>query len=130
MAHSKYTPERVDTILTAIRGGNYSETAASLAGVGKSTFYEWVEKYPDFADAVEEAKSEAEANMVALIVTAARTSWQAAAWYLERTKYKRWGRKDKIEHSGKIETVDAIDAEIERLRVEIAAIPERELSAS
>jgi transposase len=91
---SKFTVERQEQILEAIRGGNYLETAARAAGVGKSTFYEWLERFPDFADAVESARAEAEARNVAIIEKAAQASWQAAAWWLERSFPYRWGRRD------------------------------------
>jgi len=32
-------------IITAIRAGNYIETAAAYAGVNKSTLYEWLKRW-------------------------------------------------------------------------------------
>jgi hypothetical protein len=90
---AKFTPERQERILDAIRAGNYVETAALAAGIGKSTFYEWVERFPDFADAVQKARAEAETRYVAVIEKASTTSWQAAAWWLERSAPSRWGRQ-------------------------------------
>ena len=98
---SKRTPEIEAKIIEAVRGGNYIETAANYAGIGKSTLYEWQSRFPDFADAIQKARAEAETRNVTLIQQAARTQWQAAAWYLERSYPSRYGRKDRldIEHS-------------------------------
>jgi hypothetical protein len=90
---TKFTPERQEQILRGIRAGNYVETAALAAGIGTSTFYEWVERFPDFAEAVQKARAEAETRYVAVIENAATTSWQAAAWWLERSAPSRWGRR-------------------------------------
>ena len=92
---TKCTPERQERILQAIRAGNYVETATLAAGIGKSTFYGWLDRYPDFADAVQKARADAETRYVAVIEKAAGTSWQAAAWWLERTAPDRWGRRER-----------------------------------
>jgi hypothetical protein len=90
---TKFNAQRRKRILDAIRAGNHIQTAALAAGVGRSTFYEWLERFPDFADAVKSARAEAETRYVAVIEKAAATSWQAAAWWLERSAPSRWGRR-------------------------------------
>lgn len=105
---SKLTPERLKRIVDAIRAGNYVETAAEYAGIGKTTFYRWMEQgekasrgiYRDFRDAVMRARAEAEARNIALIQKAAPDDWRAAAWWLERAFPDRWGSRQKLEHSG------------------------------
>src|SRR5690625_7108873 len=39
---TKLTPEVHDTIVDALRAGNYIETAAALAGVSKVSLYAWL----------------------------------------------------------------------------------------
>jgi hypothetical protein len=39
---------------------------------------------------------------VSIISLAAETDWRAAAFYLERTAPERWGRRDRIEHQGRV----------------------------
>lgn len=112
---TKLNPEIKNKIVTAIRAGNYIETAAAYAGISKNTLYDWlrrgerekqrVEKNPrykirkseqpfvDFSDAVEKALAEAEVRDVAIIAKAAEDQWQAAAWRLERKFPDKWGRK-------------------------------------
>jgi transposase len=98
---TKLTPETQARIIQALEAGNYFETACGYAGIGKTTAYRWLEQgeqqssgiYRDFRDAVEKASSNAEARNVALIQQAAKDTWQAAAWWLERRAPDRWGRQ-------------------------------------
>ena len=104
--HSKLTPEVQERIVSAIRGGNYLEVAAQYAGIDSGTLHRWMKKandpeaddrYRQFRDAVESARSAAEVRNVALIQQAANDgTWQAAAWYLERTAWQRWGRRTMV----------------------------------
>jgi hypothetical protein len=52
------------SILRAIRAGSYIEPACAAAGVGYSTYREWVNRYPEFAEAVERAQAGAEVGLV------------------------------------------------------------------
>jgi hypothetical protein len=53
-----------------------------------------------FWQAVKKAEAEAEAAAVLHIKKAAQSSWQAAAWYLERKHKDRWSRQDRVTHEG------------------------------
>lgn len=72
----------------------------------------WI--YALFLHRFEKAKAVAEAAALGNIRAAARAgSWQADAWYLERTRPDKYGRKIVAEHQGsasgppvKVETVD------------------------
>jgi hypothetical protein len=102
------TPELQETIVGALRAGNYIETAAALVGIHHDTLREWVKKgrkgdprYEAFAAAVAQAIASAEARDLAVIGKAAGEHWQAAAWRLERRFNDRWGRKNDVALSGK-----------------------------
>jgi hypothetical protein len=108
---TKLTPEVEERITTAIRAGNYQETAALYAGISETTFYRWMEsglsdepenqQYRQFREAVEKAKAAAEIRDVVLIDKAAQDgSWQAAAWKLERKFPQKWGRVTRTEITG------------------------------
>lgn len=92
----------------AIRGGNYANVAAQYAGIGERTFYTWMERgaadeepYAQFRQAIKEAEAQAEVRNMALIQQAAQAgTWQASAWYLERRYPSRYGRRERLEHSG------------------------------
>jgi transposase len=108
---SKLTEDRKSAIIDSLRAGNYLETAAAGAGVHRDTLNEWRKQFPDFSDAVEKARAEAEEQHVAVIRAAARDSWQAAAWWLERSYPHRWGRRDRVYQSvvGSVEIKLAFD---------------------
>jgi len=93
---SKYTPAKHDKICEIIRMGNYQETAALCVGISTTTYYDWLHKFPQFADAVKRAEAEAEERDIQVIDKAAKTSWQAAAWKRERKDPEKWGRRDKL----------------------------------
>lgn len=121
---TKFTPERTERLIEAIRAGNYRITACQYAGISKHTLRNWIAiaqgpdappEYLDFLAALEKAEAEAEAYDLALIRNAARgekdpatgeytvkPQWQAAAWRLERKNPERWGRRDatKVELTG------------------------------
>lgn len=89
-------------MVQAIEGGNYAPTAADYAGIGVSTHYDWLKKgesgetpYAEYLEAIKKAEAVAEVRNVTLIQAAAQNTWTAAAWYLERKHYDRWGRKDR-----------------------------------
>lgn len=109
-APTKLTPELQATVVSFIRAGAYVETAAVAAGINKTTLYDWLKRgvaqtkgiYRDFSNALEKAQAEAELLDINRINKAAADGvWQAAAWRLERKYADRWGRKDRIEHTGK-----------------------------
>lgn len=126
------TDEIQKKIVDAIKMGNYIETAASYAGVHKSTLYDWMKRgaryeegksdpgdiiFANFSDAIERAMTEAEMRDVLLIGNAAKKNWQAAAWRLERKFPDKWGRKDRVnlEHSGALEVNGSLDVRLNHM---------------
>lgn len=135
---SKLTPAVHDHLVEAIKSGNYIETAVRACGIGVSTYYGWMERgeadlangkdtpYAELSEAIRKAEGEAETDALGEIRKAARDSWQAAAWYLERKFPARWGRKDRVEHTGKdgdaIKLSHDYDREVDEL---VAALREQ-----
>jgi transposase len=106
---TKYTPDRIERFLEAVRAGATFRLACQYAGIDHETYTRWRERYVDFADAVKEAEGGAVVGWLDKIDKAASDgSWQAAAWKLERRYPDDFGRRDRIdqtvEHSGKVET--------------------------
>ena len=105
----KLNPDTQERIVSAIAAGNYNSVAAQYGGISEGTFYRWMEQgekassglYHEFHEAVKKAESQAEVRNVAIIERAAQDTWQAAAWWLERKHFARWGRKERIEATGK-----------------------------
>lgn len=137
--HTLLTPDLQEKIVELIRLGNYAEDAAGASGISRSTFFGWIVRgraeqerlraYPntpvradekpflEFLNAVEKARDEATARNVAIIQReASKGTWQAAAWWLERTRQHTFGRKERVEMTGeggaplRIQ-VDAVDLE-------------------
>jgi hypothetical protein len=107
-----------DRIVSAVRAGSYLDDAATLVGISRHTLLLWLRNgrdaqdrhesghkltdrdrlYLDFLNAVETARAEAQLRNIAIIQKAANEgTWQAAAWYLERTNPRKWGRHETVE---------------------------------
>lgn len=74
MANAKYTPERVARICNAIAEGKTNEQAATMGGISKDTFYEWMKSNPDFSDHIKKAKAQYEDWLMNGILEDARNS--------------------------------------------------------
>jgi len=131
--HTKLTPETHNKIIQALKAGNYLETAAQYANIDQATVHRWLNRgadetepdprYREFREAVQNARAEAEARNVALIQKAANEgTWQAAAWFLERTAHSRWGRKASLEVSGEGGGAIIVDVDAQALEAKIRAI--------
>lgn len=104
----KLNAQTQEKICQAIRGGNYAVVAARYAGISTKTYYAWLERgerepnsiYGEFLHAIKDAESTAEVQAVAEVRLAGRESWQASMTWLERKFPDRWGRREKVEHSG------------------------------
>ena len=86
---SKYTPERVETILKALRKGVSRETAAKMAGINPCTFHRWCKERPEFKAEVDKTDAAREQYLVGLIEEYALKDWRAASFLL-KSRYKGW----------------------------------------
>ena len=101
----KLTPEIIGRIADAVRAGNTREAAAASVGIGETTLYRWLQRarrgaggpFREFWEALDKADAEAEMAMVAVVTTAAKTNYKAAAWWLERRRPDTWGRKERVD---------------------------------
>lgn len=98
---STLTPERMEKIFALIREGNTRRCAAECNGVAYNTLRQWVrlgragqEPYASFATGLQEAEAAAEAWHVSNIKRHAEGSFAASAWWLERVRYKTFGKRD------------------------------------
>ncbi len=106
---TKFTPERIERFLQAVRLGAPYRLAAQYAGIDHATFYRWIESNATFATQVKEAEGAAVIGWLAKIEKAANEgSWQAAAWKAERRHPDDFARKERVEQtvevSGHIDT--------------------------
>lgn len=105
-ARSRLTAQTIEQIAAVVRAGATIAVAASVAGVSERTIYGWLERgdlertakrdarHRELRQAVERARAEREAALVAKINFAAtRGSWKASAWLLERRYPERWAAR-------------------------------------
>jgi transposase len=101
---SKLNDELCTVILDSIEKGNFLKTACEVAGVSYKVFREWMllgesndpkyAKFRAFREAVRRARAKAEADTVEAIRS--NETWNAKAWYLERSFRKRWAPVNKV----------------------------------
>jgi hypothetical protein len=112
------TKDLVELIINAFLMGNYATVVSDYAGITPQTLYNWLNKgeelsreedkeldeieqlFVDLFYGVKKARALSEMKSVEVIRSASQTSWQAAAWYLERTANDRWGRVVRTEVTG------------------------------
>ena len=81
-----------DDIISYIREGDSNILACKKVGISKSTFYEWLESYPDFSDSLKKARKEFRETIVQ---TLELSLWKRAAGYeIEESKNEYRTLKD------------------------------------
>ena len=112
---SKLTKQLTDDFCQALHDGLTFAGACDLVGISPATFHEWMARaegthaerpqapeFVEFANAVKEARAVRDRRYVKVIEKAAEDgTWQAAAWFLERTNRKEFGRNESVEITGK-----------------------------
>lgn len=104
----KYSEVIVKEICDWIAKGASNKEASSLSGIGEETFYGWLRKTDadgkpnpeykaEFSESIKKAYDRRKVTLVNRIIVAAARSWQAAAWYLERTDPEHYGPKGRLE---------------------------------
>lgn len=99
MARERLTKARHTTLVELARNGVSNRVAAKAAGIGESTYYEWLEKgkpggppaYRAFRKAIELAKAELVSEVTQALVTSARKgNVRAQTYLLERLDPDAW----------------------------------------
>ena len=90
----RLTPAVALKFLTCVRLGNYRETAAAYAGIGKATMYRWLGSprppFVAFRMAVEQAEAQVEVEVVANLMRLSAESTRAAEFWLTHRYPARW----------------------------------------
>jgi hypothetical protein len=93
---SRLTAQVQHALTTCLRAGATRRAAVSYAGVGETTFYVWLERNREFRAAVLKAEADAQVRNVALLQRAAESTWQAAAFWLERRCPEDFGLRQRV----------------------------------
>src|SRR5689334_791881 len=111
------TPAKHKAIVKAIREGNRPASAARLVKVHHSTLFRWLREgeadpespYRKLWEDCEQALAEWEAEMVELVVDAARSrkpgTWTAGMTLLERRMPEHYGRRDAVAVEGRVDHI-------------------------
>ena len=102
---TKYTPDVVQRLETAIAAGATYRLACGYAGISEDTLARWREHRADFADMLVRAEASAALRWLARIEQAGAEDWRALAWKLERRYPQEYGRtvqEQRVQHSGTI----------------------------
>jgi len=86
---SKYSAELVGKICRALAGGGTVAYACRSARICLSTYKNWLNLYPEFAEAVGQAQAESELALVQQLQEHAQSDWRAAKFLLER-RFQHW----------------------------------------
>jgi len=125
---TKLTPELQADLVRALASGAYIEAACEYVGVDRGTYYRWIakaseddapEEYRNFRDAVEKARAAVTLRMAGRVLAAADDgSWQAGAWWLERSHPDQYGRRTNLAgpNGGAIEIKSDDEDREDRLR--------------
>lgn len=92
----KYNPSIVMSICNNLREGKGRVNSVVGCGVSFRQFCTWMKKYPDFKKAVEEAEEELRVARKDVAIDAVfnamkNNTWQAGAWWLERSYPEEYG---------------------------------------
>lgn len=90
---TKYNETTVRAICTGLKKGGTRTAAYLAAGIVKATFYNWLKDHEEFVERIERAEAERELMWLARIDAAMPDHWQAAAWKLERTNPRAYGKR-------------------------------------
>lgn len=105
----KYSSEKTEEICKHLETGLNREDAITLSDVSETQFYVWLKK-PEFAESIKKAETKNKQRNIIIIQNAAKQTWQASAWWLERKHPEEFALKQRLEHTGKnggpIATVD------------------------
>lgn len=98
------------------RNGLTNEQIAANMGISKVTFYEWRNKFPNFANLIKEDKDYADTQVEnALYKQALEGNVTAAIFWLKNRRRKDWKDKQDLEVTGELGIADVIKKSRERV---------------
>lgn len=101
---AKATPELIDVLLYNLRLGVSRSTACAIAGIDRSTFYDWLKLDPQFLQEIDRAEAEYEATHQRVLheSSADRNDWRASLENLRHHPKSRERYADKASGGGSV----------------------------
>lgn len=110
---------KAQTLLDGVAVGMSLDDSCQLAGVPRSTFFDWIRKgrqpgarkeYRDLVAKVDLALAQFKQRQLAGIDAAGGEEWQARAWLLERKFPSEFGRRTRLDSNVTVQAQPFIDA--------------------
>ena len=113
----KYNKSTVNKILDSLADGQGRMKAVEDAGISYFTFWNWMNKYTKFSDAVTEAEKIGYEKIhdVCKHRIINDPSWQSAAWWLERTDPANFGQRNNLNINAEKPLIVVADEETKKL---------------
>jgi len=96
MVMSKYEPDIVKEINDNLELGMTRTDTCDLVGICYETFMTWQKKHPEFLATIKKSEQKCKKRCIGIIQKAAVTTWQAAAWWLERKHRNEYALRQEI----------------------------------
>ena len=90
----KNSLEKRSEILDLIATGLTRDDACEVAGIHRASLYRWL-KNATYATALNQAEIRNKARCITLVQNAGKSSWRAAAWWLEKRYPTEFGKQVK-----------------------------------
>jgi hypothetical protein len=90
---TKYTPETLDRLLTAVADGLTLQQSCIACGIGNSTLNEWRQEHPDLEPRLEQAREKARQKALATLRDAAQQDWRAMEAFLKYSFHADYRRQ-------------------------------------
>jgi len=106
---TKMTPETLDKLRQAYLIGANDKEAYGYAGISHETFYNYIEKHPEFREKITIWQNEPILKARKTIVDGLDDA-KNAQWYLERKRKKEFSTRSELEQTGKDPVAEILKA--------------------
>lgn len=123
---TKLTPELQKEFCSYVAAGITKKGACEACFITESALYDWIQKgerakaegkttiYSEFAESVKKAEAKFKLSHIKNIKNAAESgNWQASAWMLERVCRDEYGKKERVEVTGKDEKPVEVESRVQ-----------------
>lgn len=108
-----YRKEMIDEVVPLMSKGYSKEALAGHLGISKDTLYEYIKKYPDFADAIKRGEVASQLFWEGLgiqgIILGRSENFAQGAWAFNMKARFKWTETQKIESNQEIKLKYSLD---------------------